>query len=236
MEKLKGLNRGMSDQPTVWSKFKDFMGGTVIKTITEIHMLMPDSILFGSLLLYFLTQNMAFGVFAVFIFEVVLSHKMISWVSSQAVGPSRAVDIQCRSGFKTPRFSPERMFSHDMYPSYGVYSITSIATYLGLATNTFSDTMTAMGPEWASRTKVAYTFIGLVLVAFIAARVWACDNFGEIIVALTMAVIAASVFFTINKAVFGEEAMNFLGLPYMVSKESQGSPIYVCAADNAPST
>jgi hypothetical protein len=25
--------------------------------------------------------------------------------------------------------------------------------------------------------------------------------------------------------------MNFLGLPYMVSKESTGSPIYVCAAD-----
>lgn len=139
----------MSDQPTVWSKFKDFMGGTVIKTITEIHMLMPDSILFGSLLLYFLTQNMAFGVFAVFIFEVVLSHKMISWVSSQAVGPSRATDVSNRVGFKTPRFSPERMFSHDMYPSYGVFSIASIGTYLGLATNSFSDTMNAMGPEWA---------------------------------------------------------------------------------------
>jgi hypothetical protein len=65
------------EQPTVWSKFKDFMGGTVINTITEIHMLIPDSILFGSILMYFLTQNMSFGIFAIFIFETVISHRLI---------------------------------------------------------------------------------------------------------------------------------------------------------------
>lgn len=220
-----------TEEPTVWNKFKDFMGGTVIKTITEINTLMPDSILFGSLLMYFLTQNMAFGIFSFFIFETVLSHKLISWVSSQAVGSSRSVDVQCRSGFKTAQFNPERMFSHDQYPSYGVYAITSIATYLGLATAEFSSTLNAMGPEWSSRSTVAYTFIGLVLVAFITARLWSCDSMGEVIMAFTMAIVVASIFFTINKAIFGEEAMNFLGLPYMVSKESSGAPIYVCAAD-----
>lgn len=220
-----------TEEPTVWNKFKDFMGGTVIKTITEINMLMPDSILFGSLLMYFLTQNMAFGIFSFFIFETVLSHKLISWVSSQAVGPSRPVDTQCRPGFKTAQFSVGRMFSHDPYPSYGVYAITSIATYLGLATAEFSSTLDAMGPEWKSRSTVAYTFIGLVLVAFIAARLWSCDSFGEVIMAFTMAIVAGAIFFSVNKAVFGDDAMNFLGLPYMVSKESTGAPIYVCAAD-----
>lgn len=220
-----------AEESTVWDKVKNFMGGTVIKSITEINMLMPDSILFGSLLMYFLTQNMAFGIFSFFIFETVLSHKLISWVSSQAVGSSRSVDTECRPGFKTAQFSPGRMFSHDPYPSYGIYAITSIATYLGLATNEFSSTLKAMGPEWQSRSTVAYTFIGLVLVAFIAARLWKCDSMGEVIMAFTMAIVAGAIFFSINKAIFGEEAMNFLGLPYMVSKESTGSPIYVCAAD-----
>ena len=64
-------------ESTVWDKFKGFMGGTVINTIVGIHMLIPDSILFGSLLLYFLTQNIAFGVFAVFVFETELIHKLI---------------------------------------------------------------------------------------------------------------------------------------------------------------
>lgn len=218
-------------EPTVWSKFKDFMGGTVIKTITEINMLMPDSILFGSILMYFLTQNVSFGIFAVFIFETVLSHKMISWVSSQAVDPSRSSDIQCRPGYKTPQFNAQRMFSHDTYPSYAIYSITSIATYLGLATKEFSDTMKEMGAEWSSRSTVAYTFIALVLAAFIAARLWKCDTMTEVLMAFTMAIVVGAMFFYINKAVFGEEAMNFLGLPYLVNKNETGSPIYVCSAD-----
>lgn len=218
-------------EPTVWTKFSDFMGGTVIKTVSEINQLMPDSILFGSLLLYFLTQNKAFGIFGIFIFETVLSHKLISWTSGQATGPSRSVDIQCRSGFKTPQFKPERMFSHDSYPSYGVFSITAIATYLGLATGEFSSTLDAMGPEWSSRKTVAYTFIGLMLFTFIFARIWSCDTISEVIFAAALASITGVIFFYVNRAIFGAEAMNFLGLPYLVSKESQGSPIYVCSAD-----
>jgi hypothetical protein len=220
-----------TEQPTLWSKFKDFMGGTVVKTITEINMLMPDSILFGSILMYFLTQNISFGVFAVFIFETVLSHKLISWVSTQALGPSRPSDIQCRAGYKTPQFKPERMFSHDPYPSYGLFSITAIGTYLGLATKDFSSTLDAMGPEWASRSKVAYSFIALVIIAFLAARWRSCDSIGEIMAAVAMAFIVGAVFFYVNKSLFGDEAMNFLGLPYLVSKDSQAAPIYICSAD-----
>lgn len=222
-------------EQTVWSKVKDFMGGTVIRTISEISLLMPDSILFGSLLLYFLTQNLAFGVFGVFIFETVLSHKLISWISSQAVGPSRSSDIQCRAGFKTPQLTIERMFSHSTYPSYSMFAITSIGTYLGLATNEFSSTMNAMGPEWTSRATVAYVFIGLVLSLFLISRWYSCDSIGELMIAVLFAVIIGVIFFKLNKSVFGVEAMNFLGLPYMVSKESKGSPIYVCAAENTPS-
>lgn len=220
-----------TEQPTLWTKFKDFMGGTAVKTITEIHMLMPDSILFGSILMYFLTQNISFGIFAVFIFETVLSHKLISWVSTQSLGPSRPADIQCRSGYKTPQFKPERMFSHDPYPSYGLFSVTAIGTYLGLATMEFSNTLDAMGPEWASRSKVAYSFITLVIIAFLAARWRSCDSIGEIMAAIAMAFIVGAVFFYVNKSLFGDEAMNFLGLPYLVSKDSQGAPIYICSAD-----
>jgi hypothetical protein len=215
----------------VWTKFKSFMGGTVIETINEIHRLMPDSILFGSILLYFLTQNMAFGIFAIFIFETVITHKVISWVSSETVGSSRSIDLKCHAGYKTPRFDVNRMFSHDAYPSYGVFSITAIGAYLAMAMREFSNTLEAMGPEWASRSAVAYSLISIVLTAFLIVRWYSCESLGEVVIAFTLALITGITFFYVNKALFGEEAMNFLGLPYMVSKESQGSPIYVCAAE-----
>jgi hypothetical protein len=223
-------------EPGIWGKFKDLMGGTVVKSITEIHMLMPDSILFGSILMYFLTQNISFGIFAIFIFETVLSHKLISWVSSQAVGSSRSSDIQCRVGYKTPQFKPERMFSHDPYPSYGVFSITAIATYLGLSTNEFSNTLNAMGPEWAFRRKIAYGFATVIPIIYIALRWKNCDSIGDIMAAIAMAMIVGAIFFYVNKSLFGEEAMNFLGLPYLMSKDSQGAPIYICSADTQDPT
>jgi hypothetical protein len=224
----------MSSDPNQASFDNDYVSvvfSAIKSTITEINMLIPDSILFGSLLMYFLTQNMAFGIFGVFIFETVLSHKLISWVSSQSVGPSRSVDIKCRSGFKTPQFSPQRMFSHDSYPSYSVFSITAIGTYLGLATNEFKSTLNAMGAEWSSRATLAYSFIGAMIAIFIGLRLFKCDSVGEVVLAVLLAIVTGSIFFSLNKAVFGQEAMNFLGLPYMVSKDSQGSPIYICAAE-----
>jgi len=220
--------------PTLWTEITNFLGGTVFSSIAEIHALIPDSILFGSLLLYFLTQNMSFGIFGIFIFETIITHTIISWIAAQSVGPSQsrpiAVDsIRCRAGFKTPQYSISRIFSHDPYPSYSVFSVMSIATYLGLSTSAFSDTMAQMGTEWQGRTTAAYTMIALFLLAFVSYRLLVCDSAGEVIIALVLALLSGTAFFFVNKALFGMEGINFLGLPYLVSKDSQGQPIYVCS-------
>lgn len=229
----KGITTGIMEGNTVWDKVKNFMIGSVINTISEINILIPDSILFGSLLLYFLTQNMAFGIFSIFIFETVISHKIISWTSAQTVGSSRSTLVECRPGFKTPQFSVERMFSHDTFPSYSVFSITAIGTYLMMATKEFSETMKSMGPEWSMRATAAYSFIALVLITFILSRRFSIcgDSTSEILMAVAFAVFTGLIFFYVNKSIFGQEAMNFLGLPYIVSKDSEGTPIYVCAAE-----
>ena len=220
-----------SAQPTTgMDHFTNFFQSSIIGTITEIHALMPDSILFGSLLMYVLTQNIAFGVFTIFVLETIFSHKLISWIITQTVGPSsRSIDVKCRSGYKTHEYSISRIFSHDPYPSYGVFSLTSIATYLGLATSNFSDTMKQMGPEWEGRSMVCYFFIGLVLMIYITGRLSYCDSFSEVVIAFLLAVGIGGLFFFINKTLMGDEVMNFLGLPYMVSKQSEGKDIYVCS-------
>ena len=205
-----------------------------IDSVTEIYRLIPDSVLFGSILLYFLTQNLAFGVFGVFLFETVLSHRLVSWIFTQSVGSSpRSSDkLRCYAGFRTPQFKVERMFQHEDYPSYGVYSLTSIVTYLLLAMSEFSETLKTMGTEWESRQMVAYSLGAFVLLGCVLIRLLVgCESFGEIVIAMGLAILMGAVFFYVNRQVFGVEGMNFLGLPYLVSKESQGSPIYVCVAE-----
>lgn len=203
----------------------------MVDSVVEIYRLIPDSILFGSILLYFLTQNIAFGIFGVFIFEMVLSHRLITSMFAQTVGPRSITreNISCYAGFRTPQTDVSRILNHDQYPSYGVFSLTSIATYLLLATNEFSETLQAMGPDWSSRTVVAYSLVTFVLLSFIFTRIMVgCDTTGDVMIAIACAVVIGVLFYYVNRQIFGVDAMNFLGLPYLVSKESQGSPIYVC--------
>lgn len=206
---------------------------TIRNSVAEIHRLMPDSLLFGSLLMYFLTHNFSFGVFAVFVFETTLSHRLIHWLIAQSVGVEpRPNDIKCRTGYISDQFDAKRIFSHDPYPSYGVFSITAIATYLGLATKEFSETREAMGPQWQSRSIVSYVFITLLVLAFVLVRLFfsECgDTFGEICLAAFVAILVGFIFYNFNKSIFGKEAMNFLGLPFMVSKADKNDPIYVCS-------
>jgi hypothetical protein len=222
---------------SIGDKIGTFMSDTVIGTIGGIYSLIPDSILFGSILLYFLTQNIAFGVFAVFIFETVLAHKGLAWVYNQKIDPIEEKET-CSTGYKTVRFSADRMFLKKQRPSYGIFSIFAIGLYLGLATNSFSETFdridkmsTQYSSDWTARPIVAYTFIGIVLFLSILARIiMECDTKSDIIVAVIGGIITGIFLFYGNKAIFGEESMNFLGLPYIVSKEKEGSPIYICAA------
>ena len=203
--------------------------------IVEIHKLIPDSLLFGSLLMYFLTHNFSFVIFAVFVFETTVSHRLINWLIAQSVGVDprpKDSNPRCRAGYTSEQFDARRIFSHDPYPSYGVFSITAIATYLGLATKEFSDTREAMGPQWKSRSIVSYVFITLLVLAFILVRLYLSDcgdTFGEICIAVFTALLVGAGFYTFNKSIFGQEAMNFLGLPYMVSNADKNDPIYVCS-------
>lgn len=212
----------------------NFLTNAILSPIVELYSLIPDSILFGSLLLYTITQNLSYGIFSLFILETILSHRLLSWIMIQTFGQPRSENpnIKCRAGFKTEQLDVKRMFMHNQYPSYAIYSLTSIGTYLGLSTYQFSNTFEAMGSEWSGRSMTAYIFIGAVIFTFILARMYACEEgFSEIAMAFIFAIVLGSAFFKLNVLLFGEEAVNFLGLPYLSEKAANGAPIYVCSAD-----
>jgi predicted membrane channel-forming protein YqfA (hemolysin III family) len=125
------------------------------------------------------------------------------------------------------------MFNHDPYPSYGIFSIASMAAYLGFATNEFADVLTAMGENWKTRSMVAYIFMALIVVTFILTRIFLseCDDtLGEIMISVSLAVIVGALFYYMNRSLFGKESMNLLGLPTLDSKDKNGNAIYICAA------
>ena len=207
------------------------LGGSIANATAEIHRLMPDSLLFGSFLLYVLTQHVPFGFFALFVLELILSHKLIGWVMAQSVGatPDQGSSA-CHMGYKIGRMDFRRLFSHASYPSFAMFSTMGVVAYLGRSMLTFSETLDAMGPVWASRKIAASVFIICLVLTVIGGRIYSgCEPTGEIFLGGVLGVAAGILLYSLHVSLFGERSMNFLGLPYLVTKESQGTPIYVCS-------
>ncbi len=226
----------MSGTPTVFDYVKSFMGTNVLGGTMELIRLIPDSILYGSLFLYILTHNFSFGIFAIFILEMSLSHRLISWVFSQVTGESRSVDpkafSKCYHGYRTPRYEISRMLNLNQYPAFGTYSITAIATYIGLAMGSFKQTLNTMGIEWSSRYAFSMVFILLIPALYILIRYLSgCETLGEMMIGTVFGIMIALIFYFINSSLCGQESMNFLGLPLLINKSDNGSSIYVCSTE-----
>lgn len=208
----------------------------IIQVITELQRLFPDSVLFGSLFLYILTQNNVYGIFSLFMFETTIIHKIIATIfervngtmpsSAAASGPASA----CHPGFRGARKEVERMLRQNSYPSLSIFSLMSAAVYLFSSSVTFNDTLESMGQEWHMRFLFSLSFFIIIPIVMIIIRKLAgCESFGEILIAGCLGAFVGLILFFIHKALFGLEGINFLGLPYMVDKSDKGSDIYVCA-------
>jgi hypothetical protein len=211
-------------------KLKGFVGGTLIPTVNETQRQIPDSILMGSIILYILTQNYSYGIFSLFIFEIITIHLLIGKGMSMYSGStSLSPDSKCRTGYRSYSSDVSKILSQNTFPSMGMYSITAIATYIGAAMTSLKTTLDAMGTEWSSRYTVAAILIPLFVVTFAAFQLMkGCDSMTDILIASVIGAIVGILFFTLHSALFGAEAINLLGIPLLVDKEDEGKPLYVC--------
>lgn len=197
----------------------------------ELIQIFPDSVQFGSLLLYLLTQNYTFGIFTLFTFEVSLFHRLVGFVIKGAGGPQPTNrEIRCQPGFRGARVEFDRTYSTNTYPSVQMFFLGAIAVYLSMSNYLFKETLDTMGPIWSGRLVFGTIFLVFMALFMILYQVFrGCDTLMGTFVALLFGSIGGAMFYFINYQVFGSEAVNFLGLPYIVNKADQGTPIYVCA-------
>jgi hypothetical protein len=216
----------------ITDRVKNFFFGNIVSSMNEMNRLMPESLLFGSLLLYILTNNMSFGVFTLFLFEASLSHMGLSKLlgSYTTISPDRK-DQSCYVGFRTPRLAVDRILMKDTYPSLGTTVMAAVATYLAQAMTEFKETLDTMGTAWGSRWTVSIALLSIFMAIYLIVRyATGCDTGTELFIATGAGIAIGFLFYWINSSLFGKEAMNFLGLPYLVDKDTEKEqPIYVCS-------
>lgn len=222
--------------PNVFEKIRDSILLPYFSTTIELQRLFPDSVLFGSLVLFITTMNSVFGFFAIFLLEVFASHKLLSTIISKFVGPvvsgssSGSDGGICFPGFRGSRKEVDRALRFNEYPSISLTTLSAMASYIMSSMIQFNDTLQTMGKEWNTRFAFSMIFIGIILLTVVMSRWYAgCESVSEIMIALAFGLFIGLLFFFLNKSLFGLESINFLGLPYVVDKSEKGSDIYVCA-------
>lgn len=224
----------MEDPRATFNRLKNVTVLPALDFASDLIQLLPDSVQFGSFMLYLLTQNTTFGIFTLFTLEVTLFHKLIGFVikgagGAEAIRPASA-DASCRPGFRSSRLDFERTYARNTYPSLPMYFLSAMAVYLSMSNYLFKETLDTMGPIWSGRLVFGIFFVVLLMLFMIAYQfLRGCDTLMGVGMALLFGTVTGAVFYFVNFNLFGTEAMNFLGLPYVVDKASDGTPIYVCA-------
>lgn len=229
-----------TEQPNIFDKIQNNVITPAFQVITEIQRLFPDSVMFGSFILYVLTLNKPFGVFSLFLFETTLAHKLLSGIYEKTFGPtpsgSSANLDSCYPGFRAVRKETDRILRPNTYPSLSIFSMFAVASYLLSSMTSFQETLSAMGTDWNSRYIFSTLFVIAIPIFTIIIRYFiGCETFGEISFAAFAGLLIGLVLYIVNLQIFDKEAVNFLGLPYLVDKSKQGSDIYVCTPTSANS-
>jgi hypothetical protein len=205
-----------------------------VASAVELTHLFPDSILFGSFLLYVITQNLSYGVFSLFLFETSVLHRLAGFVIQQTVGDMNESGKACgTSGFGAPRLAMDRVRS--IRPQQGLspfaFFMGAILTYLCAAIGQFKESLDVMGPDWSGRFYFVVIMAPLItLTMLILYAVTGCFTWQGGLLAVGAGCLAGGALYILNNALFGAEGMNFLGLPYLVNKSDVGDPIYICSA------
>jgi len=193
--------------------------------IKEIALLLPDSLLFGSLLLGIGTLSVPHITLFFSLIESLVFYTGLNGLFSHILG--KVPPSNCNSKFYTLFFQDLQNSSSANNISYGVYLITFACTYLLKTFYSMQDELHVLDVKYTNTRTIA----GLSIIALVYAlsRLWlSCDSMSSVVLALIFGAAAGSIVVYQNIQIFGRDSVNFLGIPLLRNKSATGEPIYIC--------
>lgn len=196
--------------------------------LNEIVILLPDAIVFGSLLIGVLTIS---PVQALFFFSQLESFGFLYFIQ-QFIGylnGKRRTDIlsTCKSKYHNLTFQDLIPTLSASNPPYGMYTVAFAASYVATSLNSLSEELEVIVSPYNLNNIIA---AALSIIAAYAIYLFStgCNTIDSIILAsLSGATIAILIVYQ-NILLFGKQSINFIGIPVLRNKTADGSPIYLC--------
>ena len=219
---------------------KQFLTTSIVPVAKHLFQILPDATFVFISLFSILTQNFALGTLTISLIESLLAFTLFGKGVNYFIGEAMTSgNVErpdgCQAGFPSSIHSYSTLsifsnFTTTPFPSYPIALLSTLIGYVLAALFQYSPEMTQLGSSWQLRIPIATTCSFLVLTAFVLFRYIAgCENLGIITGTLIIGLLMGTLLAFQNRALFGKEAMNVLGLPTLHTKTVDGDkPLYVC--------
>jgi hypothetical protein len=221
----------MKNVTDIWSK-------TIKPLGEEQFRLLPDSILFGSAILAFLTQSFPMVIFFVSMIETAGIQAglqaLFGYLDANRLIPSAAAATpQCRSGFmKSTLESLSFMAGSTIpsaYPSPPLFFLSTACAYVLSSLYGLREELEGLGPEYSARFYFAIvaSFFFLLMITFYRLAN-SCETVGIATMSLLMGGFLGSLLVLQNWMLFGKDSVNLIGVPLLRERSAEKKPIYIC--------
>jgi hypothetical protein len=206
--------------------------------LKEIIRILPDGLLLGSGLLAILTQNYAYSILCMTIFEALFItvglRKFFSYMDLPNTLPTgKSASENCVSGFVSPSLDTLSFFfnmsAESAFPSVPVFIFSIVSSYLVFSMMKFIPELNELGSAFSARFYLGLimSFIMLFIVSMVR-MINNCESFGVILMSLLVGYGLGYVFYYQNLHLFGTQSVNIMNIPFFTNKTDSGQPLYIC--------
>jgi len=180
----------------------------------------PYTVLFGSLLesigVFYALQR---AVVSLNIYDILSEKQSYSQICNSGLNAVSLNDFAERSPGPVTGF-----------PSYAIYILSFVTTYILGMYNTYSEELKALGD---TRFFQAAIFLSAVLLIVVVVRMmYNCDGVGTVLFSILAGLFMGFLIIQQNIALFGKASLNLLGIPLLRGKAINGQALYICPTTN----
>lgn len=222
----------------IYETSKEMFQKVILPVASESFRLLPDSLLYGTGLLSLVTYQtpmlFLFGVVAVSFVASNLIGTAMNTLMPQDVPPAKASHA-CIPGLYSPSAERITLLSElantSGFPSVPMFVLATTLAYCISNVIQQSDILNELGPDFKAKIPTILTLSAIFIFVFtLYLMINGCNSFMTIMASLLLGTVLGGLCSIVIPTIFGQEAINILGLPLFVRRDNAGMPLYICAA------
>ena len=201
----------------------------VANLLNEALYLFPDSILYGSFLMGLGTLSSPhitfFGSMLLSLVVLLGLQNGTSFIYGSSVS-----QMKCKPQLFKYTFEQLFMRPSASNPSYGMYLVSFACAYLASSLYMLKDELDVLDDSKLKQYYISIATLTALAFFYLLFRLgYECDSMGSSVAGFVFGVIVAVLIVNMNVTLYGKDSINFLGIPLLRNKTSDGAPIYICS-------